>query len=301
MKNINSVMVVLDKPKHKQVALARAHLLQTQSGAHLHLVSFCWQAMCEEKDVFDISQRRAMKKEILRIRKEWLRGEILDRELNFDNITIDVVWTDDIASWINQRVTSGDFDLIIKAVHHSESMIHTPLDWQILRTCSAPILITSSGKRARKKKPPSGNVLAAIDLRHSDKKHGILNLRVLDAANRFAEMQNAKLHCVYVVEYSKILSDLDFIDTRKVRSKAIKKSQTLLDALIEPYPITKSRVYTPLGKVGQTVARIANKINADLLVIGTKANRSAEDALLGNSAERVLSRASCDVLAVHPS
>ena len=56
----------------------------------------------------------------------------------------------------------------------------------------------------------------------------------------------------------------------------------------------------PVGKVGQMVAATARKIDADMLVVGTCARRGAGGLVLGNSAERILTKAPCDVLAVHP-
>ena len=292
---INSVLVVMAKPKHMQVAFKRAQEIQQATGAHLRLVSFCWNAMCEQADVFDVSQRRAMKKEIIRAREVWLRGQVLDAKLMDADVSIEVRWTDDIAGWVSANAPRSECDLVLKSVHHSKTLTHTPLDWQLLQQCPAPVFIAAARKRK-----PSGNVLAALDFRHSDRKHQALNLRVLEAAQKFAEMSDAKLHCVNVVEFSEVLSDLDIIDTRKVRRAAIDKNRELMDALLEPFDIPKSRVHSPLGKVGQMVATTARKVNADLLVVGTSARRNAGAVLLGNSAERILTRTPCDVLAVHP-
>jgi universal stress protein E len=300
MKKIDSVLVVLDKPKHEQTALARAREVQAKTGAHLHLVSFCWQAMCEESDIFDAHQRRAMKKEILRAREEWLRGQVLDLGLAAADISIQTVWTDDIAGWVGERAQEGAVDLVLKSVHHSETLLHTPLDWQLIRECPAPLLLVAAPVKKRRKRKPTGKVLATLDLRHADRKHRLLNLKVLDAASVFTRLAEGEMHCVHVIEYSEVLSDLDFIDARKVRKEKTEKSKALLDALIEPYGIARARVHMPAGKVGQLVNATARKIDADLLVVGTAARRGVGAALLGNSAERILSRAGCDLLVVHP-
>ena len=89
-------LVILDKPKHGQVALARALHLQAAESMALHLVSFCWNAMCEQKDAFDAHQRRTVKKEIMRQREAWLRDQILDRGLSTANVTTEIVWASDI-------------------------------------------------------------------------------------------------------------------------------------------------------------------------------------------------------------
>ncbi|MCZ6890747.1 MAG: universal stress protein [Gammaproteobacteria bacterium] len=53
MQTYDSILVVLDKPKHEQWAMQRAFDLQSKTGANLRLVSFCWNAMGEPGAVFD--------------------------------------------------------------------------------------------------------------------------------------------------------------------------------------------------------------------------------------------------------
>jgi len=295
MKKLDSILVILDKPKHAQTALARAKGLAQAAKAHLHLVSFAWLAMAEEKDVFDAHQRRTMKKAVMDERKAWLRQQVRDNKLMAADVTTEVVWTDDIAGWVQDRVADGQTHLVVKSVHHSKTLMHTPLDWDLLRRCSAPLLLAST-KRRRK----SGNVLATLDLRASDRKHQVMNLRVLDAAERFAGLSGGKMHCVSAVEYSVVLRDLDIIDVRKKHKQAKERSAHLLEALLEPYDLPKTRVHMPAGKVGQMVNSVARKIDAELLVVGSSAHRRLGEVLIGGSAEKILSRANCDVLAVHP-
>jgi len=295
MKDIKSVLVVMARPKHRQVALTRALEIQRATGAHLRLVAFCWNAMCEQTAVFDVHQRRAMKQEIMRARDVWLRDLVREAGVATGNISIEVQWTDDIADWVSARALGGECDLVLKSAHHSRTLTHTPLDWQLLRRCAAPVYIAAARNRKS-----TGNVLAALDFRHADKQHQAMNLRVLDAARRFAQMYDGNLHCVNVIEFSKVLSDLDIIDTRKVRRQVTDNNRALMDALLEPFDVARSRIHMPLGKVGQMVATTARKINADLLVVGTSVRRRAGAVLMGNSAERILEKAPCDVLAVHP-
>ncbi len=292
---IKSAMVVMAKPKHKQVALARAKQLQKGCGARLRLVAFCWNAMCEQSDVFDVHQRRAIKSQIMRERESWLIDQVRDAGLAPADVSIEVQWTDNIAGWVSEKAANNEFDLVFKSVHHSRTLVHTPLDWQLLEQCPKPVYIAATGRRKT-----SGNVLAALDFRHRDRRHRALNLRVLETAREFANMSGGQLHCVNVVEFSQVLSDLDLIDPRRIKQKALANNQELMNALLEPFGVPKSRMHTPLGKVGQMVATTARKINADLLVIGTSAKRKGGAALLGNSAQRTLEKSPCDVLAVHP-
>jgi universal stress protein E len=296
MKSLKTVMVVLDKPKHPQTGLEKALQIAEKTGAHLHLISFCWHAMCEQNDVFDVHQRRSMKKEILRAREEWLWQLIRDRKLNAADITVEVVWARDIAGWVASEAVNRKYSMVVKSVHRSAQLLHTPLDWQLLRSVPVPVLlvgVTGSGKR-----PAVGsNVLATLDLRHNDRKHRTLNLRVLDAAARFAEISGGKMHCVAVVEYSKVLSELDVLSAQRVRRDVIAKTQDLLSAMLEPYAVAKSRIHRPAGKVGQMVAETARKAKAGLVVVGSSASGRG---ILGGSAEKILERVPGDLLVVHP-
>lgn len=301
MKNPTSILVILDKPKHEQSALAEAHrFLQKNPGTHLVLKSFVWHAMAEQKNVFDAHQRRALKKEIIRVREEWLRGLVRDEGLADAPVSIEVVWTDDIAAWV--LAEGRDADLVIKSVHKSHTLLHKPLDWELIRAATQPLLLIGGfkGKRRRKEAKTERDVIATLDLRSDDRKHRTLNLRVLDAARHMAELRGGKLHCVAVIEYSEVLSDLEMVDPRKVRKEAIAASSDFLDALIAPYDIAKARVHRPAGKVGQMVATTARKTGAGLVVVGSAARRGLGAKVLGNSAEKILERSPADLLVVHP-
>ena len=46
------------------------------------------------------------------------------------DVSVEVQWTEDIAGWVSENATE---DLVIKSAHHSKTLTHTPLDWQLLR------------------------------------------------------------------------------------------------------------------------------------------------------------------------
>ena len=290
-----SIVTIMDKPKHQQVALRRALALQQLSHAHIDAVSFCWQSLADASDAFDASQRRAMKREILGERKTWQRACAGEVNLARGDVSLKTIWSDDLAAWITDATNEHDYDLLVKTAHYSKTLVHTPLDWQLLRECPAPILLTST-----RRKRPSNIVLAALDLSRLDRTHQRLNKSVLDAASGFATLVEAKLHCVYVIEVSQVLRDLDIVNAREVRRKIIARTSDALAELLEPYSVPNARIHLPVNKVGQATRQMAQKLNADLLVMGTNAHRVRRSIGLGNSAERILSRVPCDVLAVHP-
>jgi universal stress protein E len=295
MKQPESILVVLDKPKHEQAALERARVLAAAAGAHLHLTSYCWLAMADQPEVFDTHQRRALKRSVVKERERWLRDLVLDAGLAAADVSTEVVWTRDIADWVRQRTTRDDIDLVVKSVHKSATLMHTPLDWQLLRECPVPVLLAATGGGRR-----SGNVLAALDFRHTDRKHQLLNFRVLDAANTVAALVKGKVHCVSAVESSAQVAGLEIANAPRLERHVKQHTRALLEALVAPLELPRARLHTPVGKVGVAVAATAARLKADLLVVGSSARRGVGALVLGNSAEKILTRVGCDVLAVHP-
>jgi len=295
MKAPGSILVILDKPKHAQVALERARRVTAATGAHLHLASFCWLAMAEQRDVFDAHQRRALRESVVKERERWLRGLVVDSGLAAADVTTEVVWTDDIAGWVASCATERKIDLVFKSVHHSQTLLHTPLDWELLRSCPAPLYLAATAATGA-----AGNVLATIDLRHTDRKHQLMNLRVLDAALRFVGLGKGKLHIVHAVETPVGVAGLDTLAPARLERELKSRARELLEAQLEPYGIPRTRIHLPVGKVGAAVAGVADQVKAELVVVGTSARRGLGAVLLGNSAEKILARMPCDVLAVHP-
>ncbi len=288
-------LVIMDKPKHAQVAFERAVSLQKVTPGHIHLAAFAHHTMVDQNETFDTQQRNKIKKAIIRERTEWLRGEVLDTGHAFDDLSIEVVWTKNLAQWVTERAANGGYDLVIKTVHRSRTLLHTPTDWLLLRDCPLPLLLVSGRRWA--KKPV---VLATLDLNRTDGAHERLNRKVLDAAHQFATNYGGVVHCVYAIEVSRVLSDLDVIDARKAAKNTRERVAEPLARLLEPYAIPAKNVHMPVGKVGHVVNGIARKVKADLLVMGTTARKGVKGFVLGNSAERVLAKAPCDILALKP-
>ena len=289
--DLNNITTILDKPKHDQVAWRRALELQERSGARMQAVSFIWNAMCEHSSALSAADRKKLRHELIEERKAWLTELVDDRR----GVRARTIWSNDIAGWIADEVAKKAPDLVIKTVHKSGSLVHTPTDWELLRTCAAPVLLTS----ARRGKP-SGNIVASLDLRSVDAKHRHLNCRVLEAAHSLAAVQDAKVHVIFAVEISQVLRDLDIVKESVSKQKVVEKITPELERLLKPYAIPKNRVHMPVGKAGRVVAQVSRKLKADQLVIGTYAHRAKHALGLGNTAERIVTKAVCDVLAVHP-
>jgi len=285
----------MDKPKHDQVAFRRALQLAQASSMHLHLAAFCYDPMVDQTESFEPGLRAEIKKGLIGDRKRWLKDQVRDANAGIENLTSETVWTKELANWIVEKAGAGKFDLVMKTVHKSQTLTHTPSDWTLLRYCPAPVLLCT---RKRWRQRPQ--IVVALDLKRNDRSHKRLNVKALDAAAWFAEKYGGQLHCVYAIEVSRVLSDLDIVDPRRIRNDAREKARETLEDLIAPYDIPKSRVHMPIGKVGHAVNKVASTVKADLLVMGTTSRTGIKGLVIGNAAEKVLTRARCEILALKP-
>ena len=286
--SFDNLLVVLDKEKHQQSALKRA-LQLAQSGAVIRPVSFIWNGLAENRNAYDSKQRRAIKQDILQHHRAWLGRLSSERP---DMPKVKVVWGHDLDTWIGQNCDG--IDLVVKTAHKSRSG-HSALDWQLLNSCPAPLLLVGH-KRVRRPR----TILAALDLAHDDRQHRRLNCKVLDTACELAGMTDAQVNVVNVTEVSQVLSDLDVVNVAEVRKRVAAQAQPHLGALVRTYDIKAKQVHQPVGRVGHAIAQTARDLNADLLVVGSCVHRFKQAIGLGNSAQKILTRAPCDILAVHP-
>lgn len=62
--------------------------------------------------------------------------------------------------------------------------------------------------------------------------------------------------------------------------------------------VGEGRVHMIAGKPSKTLVPFANEINASLVVMGAVSKGILETLFIGNTAERVLDKLSCDILVV---
>ena len=295
MKKVKNLLVVMDRPKQRQLALQRGITLADQLGAHLHLAAFVHHDMYDQKDVFESSQRRAVRDALEAERSQWLEDRVRSAKLDSAQVTTEVVWEKHLHEWVASACEAKRFDLVLKSAHNSKTLVHTPTDWHLLRDCPAPVLVATSSKW-----PAKARVLAAVDPTRKDRAHKRLNQRVIESALAFAATHDAEIHLGWSVQAPEILADLDILDPDKYRAQLVETMRPRLDELADKFAIPAERIHTPNGKPGAALCGLAAQLKAELIVIGTTARSGVSAMLVGNTAEKVLEAARCDILTIKP-
>jgi universal stress protein A len=139
------------------------------------------------------------------------------------------------------------------------------------------------------------HVLVAIDLSEE-------STQVLDQARETADLHGARLSMVSVVKpLTQVYGGLDMapISSGAVsfEEEAVKQARAQLSDLARRYKIRPEDAHVLLGAPPHEIRAVAEKVGADLIVIGTH-GRHGLGLLLGSTASAVLHGVQRDVLAV---
>ncbi|MCB1738057.1 MAG: universal stress protein [Gammaproteobacteria bacterium] len=203
-----------------------------------------------------------------------------------------------------REVASHGIDLLIKAAERPPGPVQRLLgstDMHLLRKAPCPVWIEPESDM-----PHHRRIVAAIDPL-SDAADG-LDQTILELATSLAISEGADLHVVHAWHLPgeemlsrgrALISETELQQLRTSTEKRHREAvaQTLRAFRTLPLPIHE---YFVNGMPDESIQQIADSRNADLIVMGTLGRTGIPGFFIGNTAERVLSNATCGVLAVKP-
>jgi universal stress protein A len=140
------------------------------------------------------------------------------------------------------------------------------------------------------------HILLAVDLSDETDK-------IADAAATIAEQSQAKLSIIHVLEHTPIVygaGEFSIPLDMSLEEQLTQNANKALNALSRRIAISEQDQYIAHGSVKREIVGLAERIKADLIVIGSHGHHGMQ-ALLGSTANGVLHAAKCDVLAVRVS
>ncbi|MBU2881895.1 universal stress protein [Psychrosphaera sp. B3R10] len=109
---------------------------------------------------------------------------------------------------------------------------------------------------------------------------------VLAKAHQFAQLCNAKLYVTNVISYSLLPKDY--------QKEFKEKTLPTINAMTDKLGISQKNVSVKFGKPYEQICTLAEKKNADLIILGTHSKKGLH-ALIGSTANGVANYAKCDV------
>lgn len=203
-----------------------------------------------------------------------------------------------------QEVLRANHDLLLRSHGRSPSAGKPrpfgSIDMQLLRLCPCPVWLVSSGAP----RPPA-RVLAAVNAVPDDPSEQELNLRVLALAQRVIDAEGG--HLTVLQAWAAFGEDVmrahvPAEDLKEYVETAQHTASEELEALLTAAGVNRSRCTIELvkGYPEDAIPHYADTHEMDLVVMGTVARTGIPGLIIGNTAERLLQRLTCSVLAVKP-
>src|SRR5580704_4781525 len=205
---------------------------------------------------------------------------------------------------IVRRALASGADLVIAATHPHRLGGRLRLrntDWELIRHCPTALLLVKSSRVYRKP-----TVLVAVDPFHAHARPADLDPRLLAMGNTFARLLHGTVHAFHA--YMPLIgvaplavSAAPFIvlppEAEQAHGRVIARA---IDQLAEASGVPPACRHVHMGDVTGQLTATVKRTRASLVVMGAVSRSALARLLIGNTAERVLDKLSCDVLIVKP-
>lgn len=312
MQRFKSILAVLTEDSLAEVAFARAILLAKRNDAALTLVDVIDAAPGELGRLMATltgSDANAIEDDVVAYHRDRVAG--FAERARAEGITVSeaVLQGSGFVEVIRMVLREGH-DIVIKGATdagHGKGMLKG-FDMHLLRKCPCPVWMLMSTDKAT-----SGafrKILATVDPEPTgDMERDNLDRLVLDLATSKAERDGGTcevIHSWHLHEeqalrhsrYSRAYTgEVDTLVEREEEAARVR-----LAALLADYPqIDKSHVHLRKGQPGDVIADFAEAEGTELIVMGTVGRTGLSGFIMGNTAETILSRVRCSVIAVKPA
>ncbi len=299
----NKILVVANVNSEAQSALARAMQLARKSFSRSHITFFLsiYDFSYEMTSMLSVDERDAMRKGVIQQREVWMKevaASYIDDNVDFD---VKVVWHNRPYEAIVAEVFSGEHDILIKETRKHdvlESVIFTPTDWHLLRKAPCPVLLVKEHEW-----PENGNVVASVHVGSENPAHAELNDAIVEQLKNLCRRLDAQPYLVnsYPMTPANITIELPEFDpttyTDAVRGHHLKE----MKALRQKHGIDEEFTRVEQGLPEDIIPAVTNELSAGLVILGTTGRTGISAVFIGNTAEHVIDKINCDVLALKPA
>ena len=303
MEYIKQILVIVDPTGTDHPSVTKAALLAEKFQARLELF-VCDTKAARELRLLAHARTRPGEpfpvnvKAMLEALAQPLRARGLD-------VTTESLCADPLHVGLIERTRQTNADLVVKDTHHhslAQRTFLTNTDWQLIRWCPAPLLLTKHSPWAA-----APRIVAAVDPGHVNDKPEILDHWIVEHAALFAHRLQGELHALHVYLPLAILGaattaspPLAAAVTPEDLAVEERTRRKLVTELVADYGVAAENIHLELGGPSQVLPRAAGSLRADVLAMGAIARSGLQRVFVGSTAEDVLEWLPCDALIVKP-
>lgn len=193
-------------------------------------------------------------------------------------------------------------DLVVAATRphpFGSGLLLANTDWELIRQCPVPVLIVKS--RRPYSKPV---VLAAVDPFHAHARPAALDPKLVATGAGFAKLLGGTLHIFHAFMPLQSVAAMPGAPPVMLPPEAENAHAGMIIQTVEDFGakggVASKRCHVCMGGVAEELDAAARRTRANLVVMGAVSRSALARMFIGNTAERVLDRLSCDVLVVKP-
>ena len=282
-------------------AFDRATELALAMDLPLHIVAIDYLDLLSVAGLFAPEQVKRAREGYLETHRHWLWQQAELARRHGVEVTCEVVWGKDPYQALQQYVKEMPLTLIIKDAQPEPAMkriFFTPLDWRLLRDCPVPVHLVTDSRHPRPRR-----ILAIVDVLRSEDQDLVFNDRIVDAAVKLAEQCNAQVELLHAFDWTAVYaSDMGMgaLPLATGLYEALGEAQhEVFESLAERHGVAPLQRHFIEGSPLNSICTFATDDQIDVIVMGTTGHRGL-DRRLGTTAELILQRAPCSVLAIKP-
>jgi universal stress protein E len=298
----SKILVVADVNSEVQAALARAMQLAAKSTSKSHITFFLsiYDFSYEMTSMLSIDERDAMRRGVIHQREVWMREVAAPYITDNVEFSVKVVWHNRPYEAIIGEVFEGGHEVLIKATRKHdvlESVIFTPTDWHLLRKCPCPVLLVKNHDW-----PERGNIIASVHVGSENPTHLELNDSMVEQLNNLCRRLDATPYLVntYPVTPANITIELPEFDPASYSDAVRGHHLKTMKALRQRHGINEANTRVEQGLPEDVIPEVAAELDAGLVILGTTGRTGLSAVFIGNTAEHVIDRINCDILALKP-
>jgi len=302
MRPIRRILVAVKDPRARSApAVAKATQLARAFGASIELFHAFGNPL-----YFDPLYASGSLADI----EETLRAETLERlervsaRIRQHGVAVSVAAEWDFPAYeaIVRRCQKIRADLIVSERHPGRHLFPALLrlvDWELLRWSPVPVLLVQGTRLYRR---PA--ILAAVDPKHTFAKPARLDTRILETADFFASSLHGALHAVHAytpVTPARISQGFSGAQALKGElRRTLQAARNSLAGALRDLRVPLARQHIVARHPIDAIEGTARRIHSSIVVMGAISRSGLKRFLIGNTAESLIDRLTCDVLIIKP-
>ncbi|HSG59789.1 MAG TPA: universal stress protein [Woeseiaceae bacterium] len=305
MREIKKILSVIDPTVEAQPAMLRAAWLARASGAELELLVCYYNEYLSGDRLFDSPSLEKARAEVIANQEKHLEELAEPIRQTGIVVTTSAVWDHPLHEGIVRRAVESGADIVFKDTHHHSAVARallTNTDWNLIRTCPTPLWLVKPHDLDK-----SPVFVAAIDPLNQHDKPAALDDEILSISKTLGENVGGDVHAFHSYDpriavatataNAYIPVSLPFDEIEQQMHEEHEKRFTEITSF---HDIGDDHAHLVAGLTHEELPLIAEKLNADVVVMGAVARNRWKRLFIGATAERTLEHLPCDLLIVKP-